>query len=100
MEHPIGNSKGNSINGKHKKDQRRQESYARLEIFNALSLEEKLKQLPSPGANRQRARLEAQLAARKDNQAEKQRVKEERTQKAAEQLVDQQQHPKKKKKVS
>ena len=100
-QHPPGNSRGNSINGKANKDRRRKESYARLDKFNKLSLAEKLKGLPNPGANRQRAKYEALLQkqnealVQKQNEAKKQEKKEERTQKAAEKLVKQNRQGKK-----
>ena len=62
-----GNSRGNSINGKASKDQRRAEAFAREELSGQLSITEKLAKLPAVGASRQRARYTALLA----NQSEK-----------------------------
>lgn len=89
MNHPHGNSCGNSINGKANKARRRENAYARLDEWNKLSLKEKLAKLPAEGAKRQRARYEAQLAKQSEQGAEKQAKKKDRTQKAAEQLITQ-----------
>lgn len=82
---PKGNSRGNSLNGKSRKDERRQESYARQEVYARFSLKEKLARLPKDGAKRQRARYEAALDKQVDREAEanRQERKKERTQKAA-----------------
>lgn len=59
-----GNTRGNSINGRHRKDVRRKEAFAREAAYAKLSLAEKLKTLPHDGAKRQRARLELQKAGK------------------------------------
>ena len=58
----LGNSRGNSINGRHNKDRRRKEAFAREDAWRKLTIAERLKRLPYTGAKRQRARLELALA--------------------------------------
>lgn len=82
-------SRGNAINGKSRKDERRKAAYARDDEASQLSLEQKLAKLPVNGAKRQRERYTAAIAARKQAPAEKNRAKKDRTNAAAEQMVQQ-----------
>lgn len=57
-----GNTKGHSINGAARKDERRAAAFERDKAASKVSLADKLKALPTEGGNRQRARYTAQLA--------------------------------------
>ena len=59
-----GNTKNNSINGRHRKDERRKEAYQRDAVNEKISIKDKLirlNQINSDGAKRQRDRYEKAL---------------------------------------
>lgn len=57
-----GLTRGNSINGRARKNERRSEAMQRLKKSNRLSVTERLARLPVGGANRQRSRYAGLLA--------------------------------------
>lgn len=77
QKHGRGWTRGNAINGKRRKDERRAAAFERQAAFNKLSLEQKLAGLPKDGANRQRARYLKQIEARKKSEETKQAKKKE-----------------------
>jgi hypothetical protein len=70
-----GNTKGHhTLNGRANKDRRREEAFAREAAYAKMSLEERLKNLPTEGANRQRARMTAAIAERDAKAAERKKA--------------------------
>ena len=79
----LGNTRGHTINGRAKKDQRRKEAFAREAAWRALPLSEQLNRLPIEGAKKQRARIEAAIAKNKEKQSQAQEKKSKKTKQVA-----------------